>query len=76
VVRPEEFDNADLERLIRGGGEAGYAKVRSYVRGKLAELTQYELNSGIVYKVYEKLRDSVREVSFIKEDEDNVGLPA
>jgi len=67
VVRPEEFDNADMERMIRGGGEAGYAKTRAYVRNKLSELNQYELNSGAVYKIYEKLRDSVREISFIKE---------
>jgi len=76
VIRPEEFDHADLERMIRGGGEAGYVKTRNYIRAKLSELNQYELNSGAVYKVYERLRDSVREVSFIKEDEANVGLPA
>lgn len=74
VIRPEDFSRAVEDKLVMAGGKEGYEKARSYIRDKLSDLSEAELNSGAVYKVYERLRDPVREIAFLEEK--HVGIPA
>jgi hypothetical protein len=64
---PEDYDRrVEHKLLVHGVGP--YDKVVDYVVKKLEELNTYELNSTAVFKVYENLRDTVRQRSFIEND--------
>jgi len=65
---PDDYDRR-VENKLRGQGDEAYAKVANYIYDKLGELNPYELNSQATFKIYENIRDVVRQRSFIEEDE-------
>jgi len=74
VITPEQYDSQVIDRCIINGGEDGYRKLRLFIRTLLSKLTRAELNSGVVYKVYEKIRDTVRASEFLLIEEKNDGV--
>jgi hypothetical protein len=81
-ILPEDFDKQVKGKCTLSGGEIGYVGLRLYILKKLSKLSTGELNSGAVYKVYEGLRDKVREVEFLEEvskkveDSKDAGVPS
>jgi len=71
VITPEQYDNQVINKCVKAGGEAGYKKLKLFIRNLLSKLSKAELNSGIIYKIYEKIRDDVRVNEFIEQTEQN-----
>jgi len=72
VITPEQYDSQVIDKCVRAGGEEGYKKLRLFIRAILSKLSKAELNSGIIYKIYERIRDDVRINEFIEEKKNDV----
>lgn len=67
IIEPEQFSRDVYGKMVNKAGQEAYDKTRAYIGAQLDKLNKDELNSAAVYKVYESLRDVVREVAFLSD---------
>ena len=67
IIEPEQFARDVYGKMVNKAGQEAYDKTRAYISAQLDKLNKDELNSAAVYKVYESLRDVVREVAFLSD---------
>jgi len=65
IIEPEDYDKAVENKIVMFGGERALRKLEETIERELDAINKYELNTSVIYKIYEKIRDDVRKVEFL-----------